>query len=159
MKTIILYTDGACSGNPGPGGWAYIFYVEEMGVSKTGISQSGGEKNTTNQRMELKAAIEGLQEAVFQHLENESIKIKLYTDSAYLSNCIKDEWYKKWRYNGWKNAKKEPVKNQDLWEEILLFVDNPLIKLEVIKVKGHSGNELNDKVDELAKYQISKYKE
>lgn len=159
MKTIHLYTDGACSGNPGPGGWAYIFYEDGTDVNEPGIGKSGGEKNTTNQKMELKAAIEGLQEAVYQHLDSESIRIKLYTDSAYLSNCIKDGWYKKWRYNGWENAKREPVKNQDLWEQILFFVDNPSITLQVIKVKGHSGNEINDKVDLMAKYEVNKRKE
>lgn len=159
MKNIIIYTDGACSRNPGPGGWAFILYIENTDISKTGISKSGGEPNTTNQRMELLACIKGMTEAALQHFDDVPIHFKIYTDSAYLSNCLKDKWYEKWRKNGWKNAKGEPVKNPDLWEDILSFVDNPLISIETIKVKGHGSDVLNNKVDELAKYQVSKYKE
>ena len=158
MKNIIIYTDGACSGNPGPGGWAFILYVEDDGISKTGIAKSGGEINTTNQRMELTACIKGMTQAALHYLNKSPICLKVHTDSAYLANCIKDKWYEKWRKNGWKNSKGEIVKNLDLWEDILSFVDNPLIKIEMIKVTGHGSDVLNNKVDELAKYEVMKVK-
>lgn len=154
MKTFVLYTDGACSGNPGIGGWGYLIYEEGTNMPPTGVKGAGGEQHTTNQRMELTAAIAGLSVISHSYLQTDPIKVKIYTDSAYLSNCIKDGWYKKWRYNGWKNTKREDVKNRDLWEELLSFIDNPLITIQVIKVKAHSGNELNDIVDQMARHQV-----
>ncbi len=140
-KLIEIYTDGACSGNQfrtNTGGWGAILV---SGNKRKEIF--GGEKDTTNNRMELTACIMGLRE-----LKREDVVVRLYSDSAYIVNCINNKWYIKWEKNGWKTAKKEPVENKDLWEELLVFVKK--INVEFIKVKGHSGVELNERADELA---------
>lgn len=137
MKEVIVYTDGACSGNPGPGGWGAILM---FGDHKKELS--GGEKETTNNRMELQAAIEALKAL------KEPCKVKLHSDSAYLVNCFHQGWYKGWIKNGWKNSKKQPVENQDLWKEILDLMK--IHQVEYIKVKGHADNEYNNRCDELA---------
>ncbi|HJV45572.1 MAG TPA: ribonuclease HI [Bacillota bacterium] len=137
MKQVEIYTDGACSGNPGPGGWGAILL---FGEHRREIS--GGEKNTTNNRMELKAAIESLKNL------KEPCSVKLYSDSAYLVNCFGQGWYKGWMKNGWKNSKKQPVENQDLWKELLELMNTH--QVEYIKVKGHADNELNNRCDQLA---------
>jgi ribonuclease HI len=139
----MIYTDGACSGNPGPGGWgAVLFY----GANKKEIS--GCEAGTTNNRMELLAAIEALQ------ILKEPCKVKLYSDSAYLVNCFQKGWYKNWVRNGWKNSKQEPVENQDLWKRLLKLMEYHAV--EYIKVKGHSDNQWNNRCDELAREAIKK---
>ncbi|RXT04820.1 ribonuclease HI [Ammoniphilus sp. CFH 90114] len=137
MKEVVVYTDGACSGNPGPGGWGAILM---FGEHKKELS--GGEKETTNNRMELKAAIEALKAL------KEPCTVKLHSDSAYLVNCFQQGWYKGWMKNGWKNSKKQPVENQDLWKEILELMKKH--KVEYIKVKGHADNEYNNRCDEMA---------
>jgi ribonuclease HI len=137
MKEVIIYTDGACSHNPGPGGWGAILIY---GNHRKEIS--GASPNTTNNRMELTAAIEGLKAL------KEPCRVKLYSDSAYLVNCIQQQWYVKWQKNGWKNSKGEPVENQSLWIELLNLLQKH--QVEFIKVKGHSDNELNNRADELA---------
>jgi len=136
MKYII-YTDGACSGNPGPGGWGAIILNEEK--NETNIS--GKEKSTTNNRMELMAPIMALRK-----IKKDS-KITIYTDSIYLKNGI-TTWIKNWEKNGWKNANKKPVKNKDLWVTL-----NKLSKEHVIDwkwVKAHAGNKYNEIADRLA---------
>lgn len=143
MKEIEIYTDGACSGNPGPGGWgAVLFY----GDKKKEIS--GFVTDATNNRMELLAAIEALKAL------KEPCKVKLYSDSAYLVNCFKQGWYKNWMKNGWQNSKKQPVENQDLWKELLSLMNTHHV--EYIKVKGHADNEWNNRCDELATGEIAK---
>jgi ribonuclease HI len=137
MKEVIIYTDGACSGNPGPGGWGVVLLY-----GKHRKEMSGSEENTTNNRMELKAAVEALKAL------KEPCKVKLYSDSAYMVNCFQQGWYKGWIKNGWKNSKKQPVENQDLWKELLALMD--VHQVEYIKVKGHADNELNNRCDELA---------
>lgn len=137
MKEVTIYTDGACSGNPGPGGWAAILFYGEHRKEL-----SGGEEETTNQRMELKAAIEGLQAL------KEPCKVKLYSDSAYLVNCFQQGWYKSWQKNGWKNSKGKPVENKDLWERLLDL--NEQHQVEFIKVKGHADDPWNNRCDQLA---------
>jgi len=137
MQNVVIYTDGACSGNPGPGGYAAVIIY---GDNEKEIS--GREENTTNNRMELKAAIEGLK------LLNKPCNIKLYSDSAYLINAYNNKWVENWKKNGWKNASKEPVKNVDLWEEIESLLR--IHKVEFIKVKGHADNKYNNRCDELA---------
>lgn len=137
MKDVMIYTDGACSGNPGPGGWGAILMFGEHKKE-----MSGGEKNTTNNRMELTAAIEAMKAL------KEPCKVKLYSDSAYLVNCFQQGWYKGWIKNGWKNSKKQPVENKDLWMELLRLME--IHKVEYIKVKGHADNEYNNRCDELA---------
>ena len=132
-----IYTDGACSGNPGPGGWGAVIFDNDNKQKNI----SGSEENTTNNRMELSAAIMALEEV------NMNSEITIYTDSTYVKNGI-TEWVLKWKENGWKNSNKEPVKNKDLWEKL----DN-LCKQNTIKwkwVKGHASNKYNNLADELA---------
>lgn len=134
--TIKIYTDGACKGNPGPGGWGVLLRYNE--VDKT---LHGGESITTNNRMELMAAIKGL-EALTR-----SCTVDLYTDSQYLRKGMM-EWMKQWKLNGWKNSKKEPVKNADLWQSLDVLAAKH--KITWHWVKGHSGHKENDMVDALA---------
>ncbi|CAM3649773.1 ribonuclease HI [Brevibacillus invocatus] len=137
MREVMIYTDGACSGNPGPGGWgAVLMYGEHI------KEMSGAEPNTTNNRMELQAAIEALS------ILKEPCKVTLYSDSAYLVNCFKQGWYKGWLKNGWKNSKGQPVENQDLWKELLRLME--IHQVEYVKVKGHADNKWNNRCDELA---------
>ena len=137
MEEISIYTDGACSGNPGKGGWGALLI---FGENKKEIS--GGEKETTNNRMELTAPIEALK------LVKRPCKIKLYSDSAYLVNAFVNGWIYNWQKNGWKTADKKDVKNRDLWEQIYQFTQ--IHEIEWIKVKGHSDNEYNNLCDKLA---------
>ncbi len=141
MKKVIIYTDGACSGNPGPGGWGTILMYED---NKKEIS--GGEKETTNNIMEITAVIEGLK------LLKYPCEVEIYSDSAYVVNAFNQNWIANWKKNGWKNSKKEDVKNRELWEKL-----EELIKpheVTFIKVKGHSDNEFNNRCDELARVAI-----
>jgi len=142
MKNLIeIYTDGACSGNQfknNVGGWGAILI---SGKKRKEIF--GGEQNTTNNRMELKACIMGLRE-----IKMADVEVKLYSDSAYIVNCMNQGWFLKWKKNGWITSKKEPVENRCLWEELLELVEK--YKVKFIKVKGHSGIENNEKADELA---------
>ena len=128
-----VFTDGACLGNPGPGGWAFV--VDQ------GRWSSGFESHTTNQRMELTAA-----SAAVQALEG---PLRVHSDSTYVVNCFVQEWWKGWLQRGWKNSKKEPVKNRDLWEPFIELV-NARGDIEFVWVKGHSGHRLNDAADQLA---------
>ena len=142
MEEVTIYTDGACSGNPGPGGWGSIL------MYKGNIKEiSGGKKDTTNNVMELTAVIEGLKLLKFP------CKVKLYSDSAYVVNAFNQKWIYGWLKNGWKNASKEPVKNKELWQE--LYDLTKVHEVEFIKVKGHSDNEYNNRCDELARDAIS----
>lgn len=137
VKEIEIYTDGACSGNPGPGGWSAVFlygqHVKEI---------SGGHEHTTNQRMELTAVNEALSTL------KEPCRVKVYSDSAYIVNCFHQKWYQNWLAKGWKNSKGKPVENQDLWKPLLKLTDTH--QVEFIKVKGHSDNKWNNRCDELA---------
>lgn len=141
MKEVMVYTDGACSGNPGPGGWGAILM---FGEHRRDIS--GGERATTNNRMEIAAVIEALK------LLKEPCKVKVYSDSAYVVNCFQQGWYRGWQKNGWKNSKNQPVENQDLWKQLLVLMEKH--RVEYIKVKGHSDNELNNHCDYLAREAI-----
>lgn len=142
MKTVAIYTDGACSGNPGPGGWAAILLYNgnEREIS-------GFEPHTTNQRMELTAAIKGLTELKF------ACSVKLYSDSAYLINAFRQNWLSNWLANGWQNSQKRPVENRDLWEELLRLSN--IHEIEWIKVPGHRDNEYNNRCDLLARNAIN----
>ncbi len=148
MDNIIkIYCDGACSGNQNKnniGGWGALLIFNEK-VKKI----NGGEKNTTNQRMELTACIKAL-----EAIKSTKYPIEIYTDSAYLYNCIQQKWYEKREQNGWKNSKKLPIENKDLWEKLLNLIKkyNPTF----IKVKGHSGDKYNDEADKLANIWIQK---
>jgi len=139
----MIYTDGACSGNPGPGGWGAILFY---GIHKKELS--GGVKATTNNRMEIQAVIEGLK------LLKEPCRVQVYSDSAYVVNCFQKGWIHGWLRNGWKNSKKEPVENQDLWKQLWELMK--LHTVEYIKVKGHSDNEFNNRCDELAREAIKR---
>jgi len=132
-----IYTDGACSGNPGPGGWGVVIFDQD----KKQKNISGNAKNTTNNRMELMAPIMALKK-----IKSKS-EVTIFTDSTYVKNGI-TEWIKKWEKNGWKSANKKPVKNKDLWIKL-----NDLCKKYKIDwkwIKGHSNNEYNDLADDLA---------
>jgi ribonuclease HI len=137
-KNIIdIYTDGACSGNPGPGGWGALL---KLGDKEKEIF--GGEKDTTNNRMELLAVIEALKAM------KRPVQARVYTDSQYVQKGI-SEWIINWKKRGWKTADKKPVKNADLWQ--LLDVEAGKHSLEWIWVKGHAGHEFNERADELAR--------
>lgn len=134
---VLMYTDGACSGNPGPGGWGVL--LEWNGVSK---ELSGGELDTTNNRMEMLAIIRGLQAL------NKPCHVTICSDSALIINAFQDKWIDGWIKRGWKKADKKPVENQDLWMEMLDAIDPHTITWK--KVKGHSTDERNNRVDALA---------
>ena len=141
---IRVYTDGACSGNPGPGGWAAI--VIDDGHER---ELAGGETSTTNQRMELRAAIEGL-----SAIDGRDRAVALYSDSAYVVNCFRDKWYVRWRQNGWRNVQKKPVENRDLWEALIALAERHEVSWH--KVAGHSGDPLNERADRLARAAIDR---
>ena len=141
MEKVTIYTDGACSGNPGPGGWGAILMYQG---NKKEIS--GGKKNTTNNEMELTAVIEALKILKFP------CQVDLYSDSAYVVNAFLQNWIGNWIKNNWKTSSKEPVKNQELWKE--LYELTKTHQVTFIKVKGHSDNEFNNRCDELARNAI-----
>ena len=145
-KKIVIYTDGACSGNPGVGGWGAVLFYK--GTKK---EISGVEAETTNNRMELTAVIKAL-----DMLKDGNYKIELYSDSAYLINAFKEDWITKWQMNGFKNANKKEVANVDLWQQIIDY--NNKYKINWIKVKGHADNEYNNRCDALATGEIAKFK-
>ena len=142
MENVTIYTDGACSGNPGPGGWGAILMA---GSSQKEIS--GSKNDTTNNVMELTAVIEALK------LLKRPCKVDLYSDSAYVVNAFLQNWIFGWMKNGWKNSNKEEVKNKELWQELI-----GLTKVHDVtfhKVKGHADNEYNNRCDELARNAIA----
>lgn len=146
-----VYTDGACSGNTRNGGWAAVMvfdYKNEVVNGEPVVETiTGSSQNTTNQRMELTALLQGICMAAEKSVCAFD-EIKVYTDSAYCCNCYKDKWYKAWVRNGWVNSKGEPVKNRDLWELLVPWFED--VKVEIIKVKGHSDNLYNNLADQLA---------
>ena len=146
---VILYTDGACSGNPGPGGWAFILRHLPTGRE---LERSGGESETTNNRMELQAVVEGLSSL------NRSVSVRIVSDSAYVLNGL-STWIKSWKKNGWKRKdgrKWVEVKNVDLWKRLDDLAASH--KVEFSKITGHSGHTENDRCDELAVAEWHKFK-
>lgn len=142
MKKVEIYTDGACSGNPGPGGWGAVL------IYNNNIKElSGAKLNTTNNRMELTAVIEALK-ALKEHCE-----VTLTTDSKYVCDAINKGWVYSWKKNNWKKADKKPALNVDLWEELLILLEKHEVKF--IWVKGHNGHKYNERCDELA---VNEYK-
>ena len=137
MKKVLIYTDGACSGNPGPGGWGAILMYGEV---KKEIS--GALKDTTNNIMEITAVLEALK------LLKEECEVEVYSDSAYVVNAFNQGWLDNWQKNNWRTAGKDPVKNKELWEELYNLTQKH--KVTFIKVKGHSDNEWNNRCDFLA---------
>lgn len=145
MEEVIIYTDGACSGNPGPGGWGAILMI---GDNKKEIS--GGSPDTTNNIMELTAVIEALKTL------KRPCKVNLYSDSAYVVNAFIQKWIYGWLKKNWRTANNEPVKNQELWKE--LYSLTKIHDVTFNKVKGHSDNEFNNRCDELAVMESSKFR-
>lgn len=153
---VRIFTDGACSENPGPGGWAVIFNSADK--CKT---ISGRESMTTNNRMELKAVIESYRK-ILTSIHKHDNEYELYSDSAYVVNSINNGWIDKWQLNNWKTTKNEDVKNRDLWEELANLQTKAKIlgvSIKIIKIKGHAGNTFNELVDKLAKEESTKAKE
>ena len=146
MGKILIYTDGACSGNPGPGGWGTVLIYNE---NKKEFS--GGMKDTTNNIMELTAVIEGLKKLK----EPCNHEVEIYSDSAYVVNAFNNGWIYNWMKKGWVNSSKEPVKNKELWQELYDLVKKYNAKF--IKVKGHSDNIYNNRCDELARSELRNY--
>jgi ribonuclease HI len=150
---IKVYTDGACSDNPGPGGWGAIFLLDDELKSI-----SGHESKTTNNRMELMAIVETLRTIVNELYENTGCKLyELYSDSAYVVNSVNGGWINRWLFNGWKTTRGEDIKNKDLWKEYIQYVEECMDKniiVKLTKVKGHSGDTFNEYVDELAKKEV-----
>ena len=138
MKELTIYTDGACSGNPGPGGWGAVLIY---GSFRKELSVAYAE--TTNNRMELMAAIEALKAL------KEPCKVSLYTDSAYLCRSFNEAWIDRWMTNGWKTSAGKPVENQELWQMLIELTRTHQVRF--IKVKGHSDNENNNRCDKLAR--------
>lgn len=138
MKQITIYTDGACSGNPGDGGYGAILmygdYVKEI---------SGGERNTTNNRMEMKAVIEALK------MLKEPCEVEVYSDSAYVVNAFNENWIENWRARSWRKSDGKAVLNVELWQALIKLTNKHCVKF--VKVKGHSDNEYNNRCDELAR--------
>lgn len=144
LPKVILYTDGACSGNPGPGGWgALLIWNKKEKVL------SGGSANTTNNRMEMQAVIEGLKAL------KRPCHVKIHSDSALIINAFTKGWIQNWLKKGWKKADKKPVENRELWEQMLEAAKPHTV--EWIKVKGHSDNELNNRADKIAVEASKKY--
>jgi ribonuclease HI len=141
-NAVMIYTDGACKGNPGPGGWGAVIIKN----NDTPIEISGSEKNTTNNRMELMAAIRSLEQLTSPSL------IEIYTDSLYLKNGIM-HWINNWRKNNWKNSENKPIKNKELWERLLALTARHKISWKWIK--GHDGDRFNERADILAKSRCS----
>lgn len=138
LKRVTLYTDGACSGNPGAGGWGCVLLYGEHT-----LELSGGEENTTNNRMELTAVIAGLERLKYP------CEVEIYSDSAYTVNAFEEGWIYEWERHGWKKADNKPVLNEDLWRRLLELTR--LHKTTFHKVKGHADNALNNRCDELAR--------
>ena len=145
MKQVIIYTDGACSGNPGPGGWGAVL---KYGAHERELS--GGEASTTNNRMELTAVIEALR------LLKEPCVVELYSDSKYVIDALEKGWAKGWRARGWVKADKKPALNPDLWQRLLLLSETH--RLHCHWVKGHAANEKNNRCDQQAVLESQRYK-
>lgn len=141
MEKVVIYTDGACSGNPGPGGWGTILMYKD-----TAKEISGYMKNTTNNIMEITAVIEGLKMLKYK------CNVEIYSDSSYVVNAFNNHWIEGWIKKNWVNSSKEPVKNKELWQELYNLTKQHEVKF--IKVKGHSDNEYNNRCDELARLAI-----
>lgn len=154
---VRIFTDGACSENPGPGGWAAVFNTADKCYTI-----SGNEELTTNNRMELRAVIEAFKKIVNKKAHKFDVEYDIYSDSAYVVNSIINGWIDVWQRNNWQTTKCEDVKNKDLWEEFIKLrakADNIGVCITLNKIKGHSGNTFNELVDKLAKEESMKAKQ
>jgi ribonuclease HI len=154
VQDVTIYTDGACSGNPGPGGWAALLFFEGQTDDVTGEpkyrQEAEGAPHTTNNKMELTAALKALESL------DEPAHVQLHTDSRYLVNAFNKGWLDNWQSNGWKTSSKKPVKNKALWKKLLTATERH--EVEWIWVKGHAGNEYNVLADEMAVTAMEAYK-
>ena len=137
MKKVVIYTDGACSGNPGKGGWGAVLIY-----GKIEREISGSEEETTNNKMELTACVESLK------LLKEPCEVELFSDSAYVVNAFNDNWIEGWIKNDWKNSQKKPVANKEIWQELIALTEKHRVTFN--KVKGHAGDKYNEICDALA---------
>ena len=144
MKKVTIYTDGACSGNPGPGGWGAILMYKDIQ-----LELSGYEAETTNNRMELMAPIKALARL------KEPCEVSVYSDSAYLVNAFRQNWLGNWQRNHWLKSDKKPVENQDLWKQLLEYTG--IHRIQWFKVKGHADNPYNNRCDALATGEIKQH--
>lgn len=152
-KNIInIYSDGGFRSSTNVSGWAWVGYVEGEDEANL-ISKNGAEEGSTNQQMEMTAAINALDSIPFEMLE--TYKIKIHTDSAYVCNCFKDSWWSKWIMNDWKNSKGKDVANKGLWVCLIDFYTS--YDIEFVKVKGHSNNEMNNLADKLVNEALDDY--
>lgn len=149
QQQVLIYTDGACSQNgTWKGGWGVVVVDGD-----TKHTMSGSENNTTNNIMEMMAFYAALEYCGRAAMGNDGMEYIIHSDSAYILNCFEKKWYVNWRKNGWRNAKKEPVANKELWVEILKYYETLLLEgvnLKLVKVKGHSGNRYNEMADRIA---------
>jgi ribonuclease HI len=145
-----IYTDGGCSGNPGPGGWAYLIIREQKGSPEIIVEKWGGELNTTNNRMELQAALSALE--MLRKLDIPSQEVTVYTDSQYVQKGM-TEWISRWKNNEWRTSDRKPVKNQDLWQGLDELAS--LFSLRWKWVRGHAGDEYNERCDALTQEAIA----
>ena len=157
-KEIEIYTDGACKGNPGPGGWGVYINIKNIWHDKKEpdileYELYGGNKETTNNIMEMTAVIKAAEWITLYHYNKD--KITFYIDSAYIINCYKEKWYIKWIQNDWKTSRKVPVKNKELWEKLIIIFEQPNFHFE--KVEGHNGIKGNEIADKLANEGVKKY--
>jgi len=151
METPLkIYTDGGCSGNPGPGGWAYVIIKQTFQGEQIIVQNKGSEKETTNNRMELAAVIEALR--ALKAMDNVPHHVSVYTDSQYVQKGI-SEWIHSWKRNSWKTSGKKPVKNKELWMELDSLAGSFTISWEW--VKGHAGNEYNERCDRMTQEAIA----
>ena len=152
MKTVRIFTDGACSGNPGPGGWSAVY---NSGNQCRVIS--GNSRSTTNNRMELTAVVRVLEK--IERSRKTNVRYEIHSDSAYVINAIQMQWIIAWKMQHWKTTKGEPVKNVDLWQRcygLLTSIRNKKKEVQFIKVKGHAGNPLNEYADKVAREEARK---
>jgi ribonuclease HI len=145
-----IFTDGGCSGNPGPGGWAYVIALETFQGDKIVAEQWGAEKDTTNNRMELTAVIESLR--ALKTMGNLPRNAAVYTDSQYVQKGITD-WIRKWKRNSWRTSDKKPVKNQDLWMELDALAGE--FPLSWVWIRGHAGVDYNERCDRMTQQAIA----
>ncbi|WP_067924020.1 ribonuclease HI [Alicyclobacillus shizuokensis] len=147
MRRVNIWTDGACKGNPGPGGWAFV--IEDEVTGKT-LEKCGAEKETTNNRMELRAVIESLKSL------RKPCQVTLYSDSEYVCSAFNRGWLASWRKHGWRTASKKPVANAECWQELVSLVEDGGHDVSFVWVKGHAGNQYNERCDELANQAVSR---
>lgn len=143
LKKVDIFADGACSGNPGPGGWGAI-----LRYNKHELELSGGEHKTTNNRMELTAVIEGLSRL------KEKCCVTIYTDSQYVANAVNEGWVYNWKRNSWVKPDKKPAQNRELWERLLSELNKH--EFEIVWIKGHAGHAENERCDKMAVEQVKK---